>query len=191
MTKQNMKVKIVGSSFLMIIFLVLNSCSVSYKFEGGSINYDLVKTILVHDFPNRSANVYPPLAPAFDRELKNRYIEQTRLNAVSNNPDIEISGEITGYDIMNTAVTGADAYATKARLTITVRVQYTNHKNSKEDIDQSFSAFREYDSVRSLDEVQDQLIDQIVKELVEKDSFYQNKWLCQFLIFLQKKMVKK
>ncbi len=148
------------------VLLLVWSCSVSYKLDGASINYDLVKTIQIRDFPNRAPLVYPPLSQVFDRALRDRYIEQTRLKAVSNNADINLEGEITGYDISNTAIT-ADAYASKTRLTITVKVRYINNKNPKENVDQSFSAFQEYDSTKSLDEVQDQLIKLITTDLVD------------------------
>jgi hypothetical protein len=130
------------------------------------LNYDVVKTITIQDFPNRAALVYPPLAPAFDQALRNRFIEQTRLMPVDNNGDIEIEGEITGYDVQGTAVKD-DAYASRTKLTVTIRVRYTNHKEEGSDVEQTFSAFREYDATRSLDEVQDGLIREIVDELID------------------------
>jgi hypothetical protein len=151
---------------LFIFFLLFASCSFSYKFEGGTINYDLTKTIHIQDFPNRSALVYPPLSQIFDRRLRDRYIEQTRLVPVENNADIEISGEITRYDIQGLAVK-EDAYASQTRLTISVRVVYVNNKEQDQDVDQTFSAFREYPSNSNLDDVQDELCRQICEDLVD------------------------
>ncbi|GHT45845.1 hypothetical protein FACS189440_02660 [Bacteroidia bacterium] len=153
-----------GVVFLLIF---LQACSVSYSFQGGKLNYDIVKTITIQDFPNRAPLVYPPLSQAFDQALRSRYIEQTRLVPVSNNGDIEIEGEITGYDVQGMAVK-EDAYASRTRLTITVRVKYTNHKELNSDVDQSFSASREFDAARSIDEVQDALIREIVDELIDQ-----------------------
>lgn len=138
----------------------------SYSFQGGKLNYDVVKTITIQDFPNRAALVYPPLAYAFDQALRNRFIEQTRLVSVPNNGDIQIEGEITGYNIQGTAVR-EDAFASQTRLTITVRVVYTNNKEQDSDVDQVFSSFREYPSDRQLEDVQDGLIDEMVRELVD------------------------
>jgi hypothetical protein len=151
---------------LLFVIYFLITCSFSYKFEGGSINYDLTKTIHIKDFPNRAALVYPPLSQIFDQRLRDRYIEQTRLNPVDNNADIEISGEITRYDIQGLAVK-EDAYSSQTRLTISVRVQYVNNKEQNQDIDQTFSAFREYPSDTGLDAVQDELCRQICEELVD------------------------
>jgi hypothetical protein len=154
---------------LAIVFLALltASCSFSYKFEGGSINYDLTKTIRIQEFPNHAALIYPQLAQIFDQQLRSRYIEQTRLRQVDNNADIEISGEITRYEIQGLAVK-EDAYSSQTRLTIGVRIQYVNNKESDKDVDQTFSAFREYSSEKNLDEVQDQLCREICEDLVDQ-----------------------
>jgi hypothetical protein len=154
--------------FLIVLFALLSSsCSFSYKFEGGSINYELTKTINIQEFPNHAALIYPQLAQIFDQQLRSRYIEQTRLHPVDNNADIEITGEITRYEIQGLAVK-EDAYASQTRLTIAVRIQYVNNKEANKDADLTFSAFREYSSERSLDEVQDQLCREICEDLVDQ-----------------------
>lgn len=70
--------------------------------------------------------------------------------------DLEMEGEITGYSLSPQAVT-ENAIASKTRLTITVRVKYTDTKNEKNDVDQTFSAYRDFDSSEMLTDVQDQL----------------------------------
>ena len=79
---------------------------------------------------------------------------------------MQIEGEITGYTLTPQAVT-EDAYASQTRLTITVRVKYTDTKNDKNSIDQSFSAYRDFDASMMLTDVQDDLCQQISKELVD------------------------
>ena len=61
---------------------------------------------------------------------------------------------------------GTDAYATETRLTITVRVKYVDNKNPANNTDQTFSAYRQFSSSLMLTDVQDDLCDQISKELV-------------------------
>ena len=80
--------------------------------------------------------------------------------------NVEMSGEITGYSLSPQAV-GQDAYATQTRLTITVRVKYVDHINSANDIDQTFSAYRDFSSDLMLTDVQDDLCQQISEELVD------------------------
>ena len=48
-----------------------------------------------------------------------------------------------------------------------MRVKYTDNKEDGKDIDQSFSAYRDFPSTEMLTDVQDQLCDEISKELVD------------------------
>ncbi|MDE6444298.1 MAG: hypothetical protein K2K64_07755 [Muribaculaceae bacterium] len=146
---------------------VLCGCVPSYKFNGSALNYDVYKTIDVGEFPIRAALVYPPLQQTFENKLLDAITRQTRLNEVdSNNADLEMTGEITGYSLSPQAV-GEDAYATETRLTITVHVKYTDNKNPSNNIDQSFSAYRQFSSNLLLIDVQDDLCNEISEELVD------------------------
>ena len=150
---------------LICIAFMLQSCIPSYKFNGSALNYDIYKTINISEFPIRAALVYPPLQQTFENKLLDTVTRQTRLREVDGNADLEMTGEITGYSLSPQAV-GEDAYATETRLTITVRVKYTDTKNSENDIDQSFSAYRQFSSSLMLTDVQDDLCNEICDELV-------------------------
>lgn len=115
-----------------LIGLMVTACSISYKFNGASIDYTKVKTITIKDFPNQAPLVYPPLSQKFTEALKDIYIRQTRLQLVGSNGDLDLEGEITGYDLTPMAVK-EDAYASQTKLTITVRVRYANRVNPDED----------------------------------------------------------
>ncbi len=145
-----------------------NSCSVSYTFNGASIDYNLYKTISVSQFPIRAALVYPPLQQMFENELLDYITRNTRLTTVDYGApsDLRLEGEITQYSLSPQAVT-EDAYASKTRLTIGVRVKYTNTKQEGKDIDQTFQAYRDFDATQMLTDVQDELCQQISKELVD------------------------
>lgn len=149
-----------------LIILMLSSCTISYKFNGASINYNLIKTISVSDFPIRAALVYPPLSEVFTNSLKDAYTQQTALQMVDVNGDLQVEGEITGYDLSPQAV-GTDAYATMTRLTITVKVRFTNTKEPQYDFDRTFSAYQDFSSTQMLSDVQDGLIETITDELVD------------------------
>lgn len=146
--------------------ILLTGCTISYKFNGSALNYDIYKTIHVSDFPIRAALVYAPLQQTFENKLLNTITRQTRLQEVSGNSDLEMSGEITGYSLSPQAV-GTNAYATETRLTITVKVKYVDHINSANDVDQTFSAYRQFDSSLMLTDVQDGLCEEICDELVD------------------------
>lgn len=145
--------------------LLLAGCIPSFRFNGSAINYDVYKTINVSEFPIRAALVYPPLQQTFENELLNYISRNTKLQEIDGPADIELSGEITGYSLSPQAV-GTDAYATETRLTITVRVKYVDNKNPANNTDQTFSAYRQFSSSLMLTDVQDDLCDQISKELI-------------------------
>ncbi|MBR6639494.1 MAG: LptE family protein [Muribaculaceae bacterium] len=148
------------------MLMTWQGCTVSYKFNGAALDYNVYKTIFVSNFPIRAALVYPPLQQTFENELLDYISRNTRLRIVDTSADLQMEGEITGYSLSPQAVT-EDAYASKTRLTITVRVKYTDNKQDGKDVDQSFSAYRDFDSSEMLTDVQDELCSQISKELVD------------------------
>ena len=143
----------------------LTGCIPSFRMNGTAINYDIYKTIDISEFPIRAALVYPPLQQTFENKLLDYVTRQTRLQEVDGPADIELTGEITGYSLSPQAV-GTDAYATETRLTISVRVKYTDNKNPANNLDQTFSAYRQFSSSLMLTDVQDDLCNQISEELV-------------------------
>ena len=141
------------------------SCSISYKMNGAALDYSIYKTISISEFPIRAALVYPPLQQTFENKMIDMVTRQTRLRVIdSNNSDLRIEGEITGYSLSPQAVND-NAYASQTRLTITVRVKFINSKDSNQDVDQSFSAYRDFSSDQMLTDVQDELCSQISDEL--------------------------
>lgn len=148
------------------VLFLFQGCVPMYTLNGSALNYDIYKTVDIGNFPIRAALVYPPLQQTFENELLNYVSRNTRLQEIdSNNADLRLEGEITGYSLSPQAV-GTDAYATETRLTITVHVKYTDNKNPANNIDQSFSAYRQFDASLMLTDVQDDLCRQISEELV-------------------------
>ncbi len=158
--------KILSFITVIILSMAMAGCIPSYKLNGSAIDYTVYKTVHVSEFPIRAALVYPPLQQTFENELLDYISRNTRLRTTDGASDLQIEGEITGYSLSPQAVT-EDAYASKTRLTITVRVKYTDNKNDKNDIDQTFTAYRDFDATLMLTDVQDDLCQQISKELVE------------------------
>ncbi len=148
--------------------LSLTSCSVSLGLAPiSSIDYNKVKTISIADFPNRADYVYAPLAIEFNQKLQDMFIQQTRLQLVKSGGDLEIDGEITGYNQYNEAV-DASGYSSSVKLTLTINVRYTNNTNHDEDFEQRFSTYQTYDSSQLLTAVQDDLITVMVKDIAEQ-----------------------
>ncbi len=155
-------------SLLIAVALIAAApaCRISYKFNGSALDYTVYRTIHVSEFPIRAALVYPPLQQTFENELLDYITRNTRLQIVDGASDLQLEGEITGYSLSPQAVT-ENAYASQTRLTISVRVKYIDNKQENKDVDQTFSAYRDFDSSLMLNDVQDDLCQQIAKELVE------------------------
>ena len=156
----------------MILFtihysLFTTSCSVSYKFNGASIDYSQTKTIQIAEFPIRSSYVWGPMGPMFNNQLQDQFANHTRLEQVKRNGDLKIEGEITRYEQRNKSVS-AEGYSAMTELTMTVNVRFTNNKNHKEDFEQQFSASASYETTQSLNSVQEELVTQMVKDLCDQ-----------------------
>lgn len=164
--RPTVRVAAVLAGVILVSVGSLTGCVPTYTLNGSAINYDIYKTVDIGNFPIRASLVYPPLQQTFENELLNYVSRNTRLQEIdSNNADLKLEGEITGYSLSPQAV-GTDAYATETRLTITVHVKYTDTKNPANNIDQSFSAYRQFDASLMLTDVQDDLCQQISEELV-------------------------
>lgn len=151
----------------MTAVFTLLSCSVSYKFNGASIDYTKTKTIQIADFPIRSSYVWGPMASIFNNQLKDIYSSSTRLIQVKRNGDMKIEGEITQYAQRNKAVT-SEGSSSQTELSMTVNVRFTNNANHKEDFERQFTARSTYPNTQSLSSVQEELVTQMVKEITDQ-----------------------
>ena len=152
---------------LALVATITTACTVSYKFNGASIDYSQTKTITIADFPIRSSYVWGPMGPMFNNQLKDQFANHTRLEQVKRNGDLKIEGEIIRYEQRNKAVS-AEGYSAMTELTMTVNVRFTNNKNHKEDFEQQFSASQSYETTQSLNAVQEELVTQMVKDLCDQ-----------------------
>lgn len=147
---------------------VFTACKVSYSFTGASIA-PTVKTFSVYYFPNRARLVNPNLSQQFtegQNGLQEKLIKQTSLNQISDGGDLEFSGQITDYDVKPMNISEGDL-AAQNRLTITVKVKFTNNKDHEQDWEKTFSAYEDFDSNNSLSTVEDSLVPEIIKKLTD------------------------
>ena len=135
-----------------------------YSFSGASIP-EAAKTFSVAYFPNNAPMVSPTLSTMLTEALKDKFSRQTKLQMVEEGGDFAFEGEITGYS-STTASVSSDNYAQLNRLTITVRVEFTNVVEPQNSFTQSFSQFADYDSQQLLTDIQSELDQQIVDQLV-------------------------
>ena len=147
--------------------LCLAACSVSYKFNGASIDYNKTKTIQIEDFPIRSTYVWGPMGPMFNNQLKDEFANHTRLQQVKRNGDLKIEGEITQYQQRNKSVS-SEGYSAQTELSMTVNVRFTNNTNHSEDFERQFTATATYETTQSLSSVQEELVQNMVKDLTDQ-----------------------
>lgn len=150
-----------------LCLLLLAACSVSYKFNGASIDYNKVHTIQIADFPIRATYVWGPMGPMFNNQLKDVFANHTRLQQVKRNGDMKIEGEITQYQQRNKSVS-SEGYSAQTELSITVNVRFTNNTNHNEDFERQFTATSSYETTQSLNSVQEELVTQMVKDLTDQ-----------------------
>ena len=165
--KQQVQSKHLVIALLSITAVVFTACKVSYKFNGASIDYNKVHTIQIADFPIRSAYVWGPMAPMFNNALKDVYANHTKLQQVKRGGDLKVEGEITNYQQRNKSVT-SEGHSAQTELSITVNVRFTNTNNHKEDFERQFTATSSYETTKSLQSVQQQLVEEMIKDLTDQ-----------------------
>jgi hypothetical protein len=152
--------------FYMVLLTttILSACtSFSYSFTGSQTD---AKTISIDFFPNRAPIVQPSLSQTFTEALRDKFVNQSKLDLVSRNGALQLEGEIVDYSVSPVAIQG-DETAALNRLNIRVNVRYTNTLDDKLSFEQSFSSYRDYASTTSLTSVEAQLIGEITEQLVE------------------------
>ena len=158
--------RLVAICLCSVFCILCSSCAISFKFNGASIDYTTTKSISVADFPNNAALVYPPLSNDLSEGIRDLYQRQTRLQVNRKGGDLELEGEITGYDIAQMAI-AADSYAAETKLTLTVHVRFINNVRPEESFEKSYSAYQTFDSSRMLTDVQEELCATMIKEIAE------------------------
>ena len=154
-------------AIILAYLIMLNACTISYKFNGASIDYSTTKTISIADFPNMAALVHPPLSNNLSDGIRDLFQRQTRLEQVRRGGNLELEGEITGYTLTPMAVS-ADSYAAETKLTITVKVRFTNNVAPEESFEKTYSAYQTFDSSQMLVDVQDELCNTMITEIADQ-----------------------
>jgi hypothetical protein len=153
---------------VIFVALIFTACKITYSFTGASIAPN-VKTFSVYYFPNRAKLVNPNLSQQLTQGqdgLENKLIKQTSLNQIKENGDLEFSGQITEYDVKPMNISTGDL-AAQNRLTISIKVKFTNNKDHEQDWEKTFTEYEDFDSNRSLSDAEDALVTEIIKKLAD------------------------
>ena len=150
---------------MAVCCLLTVACTGGYSFTGASIPPG-AKTISVATFPNYAPTVNPQLSQKLTDELKQMFSNQTSLTVTQADGDLQLSGEIVGYETRASVLSSSDEVSMN-RLTIAVRVKFVNTIDPDADFEQQFSRFRDYAASQDFSAVESSLMGEIVTELCE------------------------
>ena len=159
-----MKTRMNAAVLIVALALVGHSCGI-YSFSGASIPAE-AKTVSVDYFPNHAQLVNPMLSNNLTNALRDAMTNQTTLDLIETGGDLAFEGEITDYRTNPVAITSGQTAAMN-RLTVTVKVRFSNHIDDTKDFEQTFSRYEDYPSDQDLNSVQESLTTTIIDQLVE------------------------
>ena len=154
---------------LLILFFTLtlmsSSCKVNYSFSGAATGN--LSTVSVQYFQDRSNLAPVNLAQTCTDELRDFIQRQTKLSLINGLAEANFEGEIRVYDGQRPVAISGNDQASLNRFTIAVNIKFTNSQDPKQNFEQTFSQYQDYDSRRSFQEVESELTGEIVKLIVE------------------------
>ena len=162
----NKRIFFLFASFVTLLGVFV-SCKISCKFNGSSIDYSVVKTINIEEFPNRAPLVYASLSSDFTEKLKDEFSSKTALRFVEHDGDLQISGEISGYNVVSSGV-NSSGEAMDSRLQMSVSVRFVNKVNSTESFERTFSSYQTFSNEYTIDQVQGELNEQLIEDIVSQ-----------------------
>ncbi len=130
---------------LLIISVAVTGCGI-YSFTGAKID---AKTIQIDYFPNNARLVEPTLSQSFTVALQDLFLQQSNLNLVNSEGELQFEGEITDYTILPTAAT-AEQTAALNRLTVKIKVRFFNNLNEDDNFEKTFSHFYDFEANQQL-----------------------------------------
>jgi hypothetical protein len=146
----------------------LESCKV-YSFTGTSTN---AKTISLTEFYNNADLGPANMGQTFTNELKTYFIQNSNLNVVPEEGQLQMDGEITDFRLTPIAPVSTgnqDDFntASSTRLTISIKVTYVNTLDETMSFkDKSFSFYKDFDNDENFADIEEQLTRQIFERLI-------------------------
>lgn len=149
----------------IFLLVLMTGCAVKYSFTGASIS-PMVKSYTIYNFPNRAKLVNPTLSDYFEEQMRDKFTRQTSLDYNNSDGDLEFEGTIEGYDVKPVSVQEGDI-AAQNRLTIRIKVKFTNNQDPEQNFESEFSAYEDFSSQYIITDVEDQLVESIIEKIVD------------------------
>ncbi|MBR4266644.1 MAG: LptE family protein [Bacteroidales bacterium] len=157
------KLKLYTLLLLMTFMTLAQSCGI-YSFTGAS--YGTAKTVSIDYFQNRSTYVNASLSNTITENLKDKFMSQTPLTLIKSGGDLHFEGTITGYTITAVGIKSGET-ASYNRLTIKLKVIFTNETAPENDFSKEYSRYADYDVSQSFATVESSLVEEIVEQLID------------------------
>ncbi len=158
------KKKILPFIFMLLAMFMNSACGV-YSFTGASVSPD-VKSIRIGLLENTSGFALPTISQKLTESLKSKILNSTNLTISTEASDLDISGSITAISVNPLAIQG-NQQSLQNRLEISVNINFVNSKNDKQNFEKVFKRYGDFASNKTLDQVQNTLLEQISQDLVQ------------------------
>lgn len=145
--------------------VLFQSCKY-YSFTGADVHPDL-KTFTVTRIINQSSSVNPDLAINLQDELVNRLNRQTSLQELPKGGGLRYDIIVQSYTIQPTSISSGTV-AAENKFQIGIKCTFTNAEDEKKNFEKTFSANRNFPSTTTFQDAESQLLDELIKELVDK-----------------------
>lgn len=144
----------------------LNSCYwPQYNFTGAGKLVG-VNTFSVYYIPNRARLINPNLSQELTDALQEKLLRQTSYDQVDDSGDLEFEGQITDYSVRPMNIKEGDL-AAQNRLTISIKMKYTNNKDNELSWEKSFNAYEDFSGEALLEDAEGTIVPEIIDKLVE------------------------
>lgn len=153
-------------AFALFLMAAITACSGGYSFTGGDVGD--AKTVEIAFFPNYAELIKPQLSQIFTEKLRDIFVQQTPLNLVDRNGDLQFEGSIVSYTITPLGAQASDIGAVaQNRLTVDVNVIFTHNLEEDKSFERRFSRFVDFDANQDINQIEQELHDQVSQELSE------------------------
>jgi hypothetical protein len=158
--------KVVVLICCMAMLVGISGCKV-YSFTGASVPAD-VKTVTIEQIRNLASNGPASLNQTIMDKLKQKFVNEASLTQAASDGDLIFKGSVSSYTFSPQAPT-AQLQSGVNRLTITLSITFINQKYPKESwkTPETFSRYADVPGSTNLNDVQDRLIEEISKQLID------------------------
>jgi len=164
---KKLMLKFIKIKILLFLLITINGCWI-YSFSGASIPPE-AETFSVDYFSNTARIFNPTLSREITEMLQDKMLSQTSLNSIVANGDLSFKGEITDYSVSPVALVSNET-AAKNRLTIKVKVEFTNIYDEGANFEQTFTRYTDFESSENLSTAEVRIVPEIL-ELIIEDVF--------------------